>query len=304
MISNNTIPSPILERDFLRSSKLGYEPEGSYGYIRCLEHGVPDDMSRWHHHKEYELHLILETKGKMFVGDYVGNFEPGNLVLTGPYLPHSWVTNDVPPEGIERRDFGLQFSDKPFRKSCEYLPELKQALPLLDRAKNGIEFFGVSDYAERQITRIKNASGIYRFNIFLELILELSKHSDYQLLSYDFPQTYESDVAMERISGVVDYLAINYSNQFTMAEMAKKIDMNGSQFSRYFKIASGNTFTEFVNKLRINKACQMLIETDKYISTICYDVGYNTVANFNRRFAEIKHMTPTAYRQLSKIKFD
>ena len=79
--------------------------------------------------------------------------------------------------------------------------------------------------------------------------------------------------------------------------------MDSSQFSRCFKKLSGNTFTEFINRLRINRSCQLLTETDKYISTICYEVGYNNVANFNRRFVEIKQMTPSKYRKRSKVKF-
>jgi len=88
-----------------------------------------------------------------------------------------------------------------------------------------------------------------------------------------------------------------------MSEIAERTGMDSSQFSRCFKKASGNTFTGFVNRLRINHACQLLAETDKCISTICYDVGYNNVANFNRRFVEIKKITPSEYRKQSKSKF-
>ncbi|WP_299879557.1 AraC family transcriptional regulator [uncultured Cocleimonas sp.] len=303
MRNNSSKYTPTLEQDFQRNATQGYEPTGSYGYLRCLEHGAPNDLIRWHHHEEYELHLITDTSGKMFVGDYIGSFKPGNLVLTGPRLPHNWISTDIPEEGVARRDFVLQFLGEPFRKSCEYLPELKQAIPLLDRAKNGIEFFGISDYAEQQLSQIKNSTGIRRFNAFLELILTLSETTDYQLLSNTQIQSFDNDASMKRISDVVDYITQNYSSQFSMADIAKETGMDSSQFSRYFRKASGNTFTGFVNRLRINKACQLLMETDQYVSTICYHVGYNNVANFNRRFIEIKNMTPSDYRKQSKIRF-
>lgn len=121
--------SPELERDFQRDPVLGYEPEGSFGYIRCLEHGAPNPLIRWHYHEEYELHLIMETTGKVFVGDYIGRFEPGHLVLTGPRLPHNWISNDLPEGGVQVRDIALQFSDQPLRQASEYLPELREALP-------------------------------------------------------------------------------------------------------------------------------------------------------------------------------
>ena len=88
-----------------------------------------------------------------------------------------------------------------------------------------------------------------------------------------------------------------------MAEIAERVGMTESRFSRYFRRATGNTFTDFVNRLRINRACQLLMETDQYISTICYNVGFNNVANFNRRFMEVKGMTPTEFRKQGEERF-
>ena len=151
--TNNT---PEIERDFHRSLCLGYEVEDSIGFLRCIEHGAPHPLIRWHHHEEYELHLITSTRGNIFVGDYIGEFKPGNLVLTGPFLPHNWISDHLPEDGIPSRDISLQFADEPFRKASELLPELSQVLLLLDRAKNGIEFFGISDFAKQQLIKIKN----------------------------------------------------------------------------------------------------------------------------------------------------
>lgn len=303
MKNANFKQKPELELAFQRNADMGYEPAGSYGFLRCLEHGAPNPLIRWHHHEEYELHLITSTRGRMFVGDYIGEFKPGNLVLTGPHLPHNWISNELPDEGVASRDFVLQFADEPFRKSCELIPELGQALPLLDRAKNGIEFYGISDFAKQQLLKIKNNTGLRSFNEFLILIQELSNHTEYQLLSNTQLKGFEDDASTKRFSDVVDYITENYNAQFSMTEIAEKTGMDSSQFSRCFKKASGNTFTGFVNRLRINRACQLLAETDKYISTICYHVGYNNVANFNRRFIEIKKITPSEYRKQSKSKF-
>ena len=127
---------PELEHDAGRSPSLGYEPAGSYGVVRCLEHGVPNPLVRWHYHEEYELHLIVATRGKVFVGDYIGQFEPGHLVLTGPRLPHNWISTDVPEAGVALRDVVLQFADAPLREAAKVIPELGEALPLLERARH------------------------------------------------------------------------------------------------------------------------------------------------------------------------
>jgi AraC-like DNA-binding protein len=295
--------APELEHAFQRNPDLGYEPEGSFGLVRCLEHGAPNELIRWHYHEEYELHLISETSGKLFVGDYIGRFQPGNLVLTGPRLPHNWISTDMPEEGVLIRDRVLQFPDEPLREASKLLPELKECLTLLERAKHGIEFVGVSDLADASITKIKRTSGMERFTEFLQLLTKLTHHQNYRLLSSVPLQSFEDDASLKRISEVVDYISENYSTLFTMAEIAERVGMTESRFSRYFRRATGNTFTDFVNRLRINRACQLLMETDQYISTICYNVGFNNVANFNRRFMEVKGMTPTEFRKQGEERF-
>ena len=84
-----------------------------------------------------------------------------------------------------------------------------------------------------------------------------------------------------------------------MTDICARFRMPESRFSRFFRRATGNTFTDFVNRMRITKACQLLMETDRYVTTICYEVGFNNVANFNRRFRDVKGMTPKEFRRQS-----
>ncbi len=307
MIINNHNPQnlrkPELEHDFVRDPRLGYEPEGSYGFLRCLSHGVPNPLVRWHHHDEYELHLIVQTRGKVFVGDYIGYFEPGHLVLTGPRLPHNWISNDIPPEGVPVRDLVLQFADPPLRRACEQLPELAECLPLLERARHGVEFFGLSDLAMRSLEAIRVSRGLHRFAEFLKLMEHLSDCKDYRLLSSTPLQSLEDDASAQKISSIVDYITDNCCAPLTLAEVSERAGMSESQFSRHFRRATGNTFTDFVNRLRVARACQLLMETDAYIANVCYESGFNNVANFNRRFLQLKGMTPKEFRRQIDARF-
>jgi AraC-like DNA-binding protein len=300
---NSRSRSPELEHDVGRTPNLGYEPAGSYGHVRCLEHGFPNPLVRWHYHDEYELHLIVATRGKVFVGDYIGQFEPGHLVLTGPRLPHNWISTDVPPEGIALRDMVLQFPDAPLRQAAALIPELAEVLPLLERARHGIEFFGLSTLARERFDRIKHRHGLQRFAEFSEFMGELTRCADFRLLSAVQLQSSEDDAALARISSIVDYLTEHYPEPFSMADLCQRVGMSESAFSRSFRRATGNTFTDFVNRLRINKACQLLMETDRYITNVCYDVGFNNVANFNRRFLQIKGQTPKEFRRQAEARF-
>ena len=76
--------------------------------------------------------------------------------------------------------------------------------------------------------------------------------------------------------------------------------MSEASFSRNFQAVTGNRFVEFVNRVRIGQACVMLFETDEQISSICYDVGFQNLANFNRHFLKMKSMTPSKYRHSAR----
>ncbi len=288
---------PELEQDYSRSPSLGYEPPEEAGFIRYLEHGFPTPLARWHYHDEYELHLITESSGKAFVGDYIGYFQPGHLVLTGPRLPHNWISLDLPEGGIAQRDLAIQFPHEPIAQAAMHIPELLEVMPLLERARNGIEFFDQSSRAVQHLHKIKSSHGLTRMAAFFEFLGELARCSDYRLLSHVQLQSADDNAELDQIDTIVRRITDNITQPLSAAELAQSLGMTESRFSRFFSRATGNTFTDFVNRVRINRACHLLMETDRYITNICYDVGFNNIANFNRRFLDIKGMTPSEFRR-------
>ncbi|MDM0074031.1 AraC family transcriptional regulator [Variovorax sp. J2P1-59] len=294
---------PELERDITRSPSLGYEAPEETGLVRCLAHGFPSPLVRWHFHEEYELHLITETSGKAFVGDWIGPFQPGHLVLCGPRLPHNWISLDAPEGGAAGRDRVIQFRHEPIERAAAEIPELREALQLLERSRHGIEFFGLEDRALAHWDAVKSAHGLQRLARFLEYLADLSQCTDYRLLSNVQMQGVEGDAEVDQINVIVNRITANLAEPIVMADIASELGMSESRFSRFFKRSTGNSFTDFVNRVRINSACHLLMQTDHYVTDICYQVGFNNVANFNRRFLEIKGMTPTEFRRQSDSRF-
>lgn len=294
---------PELEHDYSRSPELGYERPDRAGIIRCLSHGFPTPLARWHYHDEYELHLITSTSGKAFVGDWIGQFQPGHLVLTGPRLPHNWVSMDLPEGGVAERDLVIQFPHGPIEEASRCIPEMRAVLPLLERAKHGIEFFDLNPKATEHWRRIKAAQGLARFGAFCDFLNDLAHCKDYRLLSNAQIQSADNDAQLDQINAILSRITDNISDQVSAATLAEELGMNESRFSRFFRRATGNTFTDFVNHVRINRACQFLMESDRQITSIAYDVGFNNIANFNRRFLDIKGMTPREYRRQGVDRF-
>jgi AraC-like DNA-binding protein len=294
---------PQFEHELVRSPALGYEATADAGLIRCLEHGFPTPLARWHYHDEYELHLMVETSGKAFVGDYIGFFQPGHLVLTGPRLPHNWISLDLPEGGVKRRDLVIQFPHAPIQAASEHISEIREILPLLERAKHGIEFFGLSDRALNHWQRVKSARGLARFSAFCEYVIDLARCTDYRLLSHAPMQAADNDTELAQIDDIASRITQNLAEPLSAADLAAELGMTESRFSRFFRRATGNTFTGFVNRVRVNRACQLLMESDQLIAQIGYDVGFNNIANFNRRFLDIKGMTPSDFRKQAESRF-
>ena len=293
---------PELERDFARSPALGYE-DVEIGLVRCLAHGYPTPLARWHFHEEYELHLITATCGRAFIGDWIGPFEPGHLVMCGPRLPHNWISIDAPEGGVEERDLVIQFRHEPIERAAQAIPELAEVTQLLERARRGIEFFGISAAAQRHWEQVKATRGLRRFGLFCDFLADLAQCTDYRLLSTVQLQGAQGDQQMDQINQIVNRITADVADAVSAGQIASELGMSESRFSRFFKRCTGNSFTDFVNRVRINSACHLLMQTDHYVTDICYQVGFNNVANFNRRFLEIKGMTPTEFRRQADSRF-
>lgn len=293
---------PELEQDHTRSPALGYEAPQDTGLVRCLAHGFPTPLARWHCHDEYELHLITCTSGKVFVGDWIGPFQPGHLVLCGPRLPHNWISMDVPEGGVPERDLVIQFAHDPIARAAEQIPELADAMALLERSRHGIEFFGLSERALGHFNAVKVAHGFQRLAAFFAYLEDLVRCTDYRLLSSVRMQG-EDEAGNDRVNALVNRITRDLALPLSAADLAAELGMSESRFSRFFRRATGNTFTDFVNRIRVNRAGQLLMETDRLVTHICYEVGFNNVANFNRRFLEIKGVTPSEFRRQADRRF-
>jgi len=273
--------------------------------IRYLEHGYPHELVRWHYHEEYELHLIKESSGKVFVGDYIGNFSANSLILVGPNLPHNWISDINKGEQITLRDCVINFSQETVDNLAKVFPEAVELAPFWQRAKHGIEF-DLGDQVDTVvglIDQISKAHGFNRLSLFLSVLSILSSISHYRVLSSNNYVPIKDERYLESLNKVITYIMDNYDEQISQEEVGQYIQMNPSYFSKFFKKATGIRFVEFVNGLRINKACELLTHTNIPITEICFSVGFNNIANFNRRFIDFKQMRPSEYRKTSALDY-
>ena len=269
--------------------------------IRYLEHSWPSDLCRWHAHKEYELHLVVETRGKAFVGDYIGDFKAGDLFMTGPDLPHNWITDQIWTKPVEIRDMLIQFSHESVEKLAQGFPEFSQVLQLLQLARSGIHFEGFNPtFARGHMESIRDNIGAERILAFVRFLVRLNEHAEKKALSSTQLIQASGGSKHARIAQVVDHVTENFVEQISVADAAILANMTEITFSRNFQAVTGHNFVVFLNRIRVGHACGMLYASDNQITSIAQEAGYKNLANFNRHFLKVKGMTPSEYRETAR----
>ena len=81
--------------------------------------------------------------------------------------------------------------------------------------------------------------------------------------------------------------------------MAKALHVSTFYFCKMFKKATGLTFVDYLGRVRIEKAKTQLLNPNRRVSEIAYDIGFTSLTNFNRVFKQVSGQSPTKYR-LSK----
>lgn len=262
----------------------------------------PHFDSNWHFHSEYQLFIVLKGTGTRFIGDHVKPFKEGDLVFTGPDLPHLWRSDaeyfagdpDLWTEGLViyfQEDFlGDQFLHK---------NEMYWIRQLFLKARQGMEITGgTSDKIKKQMYDLLRLSEFERVLALLSILNELSHTSDYILLSSEGYTNTLKEADTERMNKVHTYVMKNFQERITLDEVAAIANMTPTSFSRYFKIHANKTFSEFLTEIRIGYSCKLLIEKKMNISQACYESGFQTLSNFNRQFKTVTKHSPLEYKKI------
>ena len=273
---------------------------GSGESFKAWEHGYPYRTVRWHFHPEYEIHHVVATTGQYFVGDFIGEFEPGNLVLAGPNLPHNWISDVPKGSSIPLRCQLIQFSENFISDTMKVLAELGPFEPVLEASRRGV-LFGTD--TSRQVAPLMNevqqAQGVRRIELFMMIVGLLSRAQDAQLLASPSYLPDPSGYMSAGINKALAYIRENLTKSFDEADLAGIAEQSTGAFSRAFRRHTGMSLVQYVKRLRINLACQILMSDDHAsITDICFEVGFNNLSNFNRQFLAEKGMTPSRFRRL------
>lgn len=258
---------------------------------------ITDTSGFWHFHPEYELVLNIKSNGTRIIGDSVELFDQYDMVFFSGNIPHCWnyyQHNSALPEkhGIMVH-FKLSSIGDPFLSQHE-LHDLKD---LLNEADRGI-VFAVDDAkkAEQYLVQMINNKGIDKMISFFNLIkiMITSERREY-LCSENYKLAFD-ERGNKRMADVYTYIRENYFKPISLDDISKVAGMSPISFSRYFKKNCGAGFVEYLNRVRTNKACYLLRETEYQVHDIAMECGFASISNFNKQFRKTEGISPKDYR--------
>ena len=255
-----------------------------------------------HLHKEFELNFIENGAGvRRIVGDSVETIGNYDLVLIGGQeLEHVWEQGECRTDDI--REITIQFSRDMFSPDQLAKTQFIAIRKMLQQAEHGIAFslptivkvYHLIDTLPTQQDRFR------QFLQFLMLLNELACSDGARVLaSTSFARAGESNES-RRILKVKAYLDAHYTEQVRLAVLAGMVGMSPSAFSRFFKLHTGRTLSDYLIDIKLGNAARMLVDTNLNISEICYACGFNNLSNFNRIFKSKRGTTPREFRALYK----
>lgn len=256
---------------------------------------TPNFEVSWHQHIEYELIYFSEGEGMSFIGNYVGEFETGDVFFLGANLPHTFQKRH---KDLITAAVVVQFRDDFLGKGFTALPECKEINHLFQHAVQGLKIEGEARaMLGKMIADMEYAAGFDRIMLLCNCLHVLTRTREFKPLSTQEVKQYNGK-DRERIERVFQYTIECFDQPVSLKEIAELTGMSVPAFCSYFKKSTKKTYIDFLNEVRIGHACKLLIDTDQTILEICYQSGFNTLANFNKQFLKIKQRTPSKYRKL------
>ncbi|WP_418407348.1 helix-turn-helix domain-containing protein [Alistipes sp.] len=253
-----------------------------------------------HFHEDYELNLTLNVRGKRILGNLVEDFTEKDLVITTPNVLHCYKRDDA-FLNTRCEVVVIQFPKELPSWGIFDTDQLRDIRNMLCQPAPGLKFSEETAEAVRErLLRLPTVEGFEGVQLFLDILHELACADCTQVELIGVQSSDSSFPHSRRINRIVQFVEKNYNRKISLEDVGELVGMSASSVSRFFKKRTRHNFWDYLNGFRIDRAAQMMIETEHTISEISYACGFNNISNFNRVFRERIGTTPSDYRNKFK----
>ena len=251
----------------------------------------------WHRHEEYEIAIHRHFAGHSFIGHHQSDVFHNHMILVGPDLPHAIYSDESADDQRVCETHVVWFRKdwiEPLIDSCRELEPLRA---LLEDSKKGLQFSSATaekatELLDRVMEKPPHQQLLTLFSLFSVL---LDDQEVVQLINPIFKGN-EGDEISDKLDKVEAFLMNHFIQDISVNDLASHLYISESSVRRLFQKHYKESFSQRLKKIRLNVACDLLINTSLPVSLILEKVGYDNQANFNRQFKSYKQVTPTQYR--------
>lgn len=261
-------------------------------HLNCATHRVyvenPRGMILPHHHNDYEIYFLISGSRKYFIENTIYTLRPNQIVIFKPGVPHQVTVNMYVP--YERQLVYV---------TPQLVSEILRENPCL-KTINDLQLFNLSEadfavalnYVEKINDELRRNDSYSQCNIKTYLTL---------LFTFILRQNDTSNIVLDkvdmRIQSAIDFILEHFTEPISLSDCAKTANMNYYSFSKSFHRTTGVCFNDFLNRLRIDKGCEMLKNTNYPISRIAQSLGFSSENHFGITFKSFYNISPSAYRK-------
>jgi AraC-like DNA-binding protein len=242
----------------------------------------------WHQHAACELTWILRGHGRRHVGSSVESFSAGDLILLGPRLPHTWVSEPKPGTTVEA--IVIQFAGDFLGTAWERIAELAPVAALLLDAERGLVLPLQAEEDLRSLVTMP--MGPIRLATLIRVLGTLAAGNRRALLTAPARAQRRAD----HWARLVDDATVHPERVPPQAVAARRVGLAPSAFARAFRQRFGLPYRDWRIRIRLELACRQLSDTQDPITTVALNAGFTSLSAFNRQFRAALGTTPRTWR--------
>jgi AraC-like DNA-binding protein len=265
--------------------------------VRVYHRQVPSIPFEWHYHPEYELTLTLNSRGWRFIADHIGQYESQDLVLVPSDMPHTWASTSALDGSRPHVALVVWFTRTWALQLADVCPEFAGLRRLLKRATPGLNFLQPAGARmEARLPQLLSDSPHQRLQAALETLSELAE-AEATPLATQITVRPEASNDSAQLTRVLNLLHKRFAEPIRVEDLCSAGNLSPRSLHRLFVHHVGENVSDYLGRLRIGRACMLLVETDRPVSVIASEAGFSNLSNFNRRFLEARGMTPRDFRR-------
>lgn len=236
--------------------------------------------------QHHELLFVVEGCGSITIKEKKYQIKKGMLFYISPDVLHSIEIDALKPIWFYSVHFS--YAHTSFNDNKWTIKDEAEMLPL-QFAQELRDFYQIDDIFKKLVEGWNAKQPGYEFvtkTLLQQLLVAIFQNLRKQ------NQNYSTSLKVEKI---IEYLHQNINKKITLTELSDMAKLSSTYLSRTFKDITGYSVIEFFNKIKIDKAKELLIEGDKKIKKVAQTVGFNDEFYFSRVFKKIEGISPTEF---------